>query len=100
MPPPSTATALASPSPEFARAWLSRALLPAILLLVFHLLGWREMVTILSGTVPDGYSPQGAMVRAAAYMLAWFGTVILTPILAIATFLRWIVERRQPAGTS
>jgi hypothetical protein len=61
-------------------------LLPAILLLVLHLLGWREMITILSGTVPEGYSPPGAMVRAAAYMLAWFGTVILTPILAIAPF--------------
>jgi uncharacterized membrane protein len=75
-------------------------LVPAILLLVFHLLGWREMVTILSGTVPEGYSPQAAMIRAAAYMLAWFGTVILTPILAIATFLRWAVERRGPPSAS
>ncbi len=97
---PDPSTAVASPSPAFARAWLSRALLPAVLLLVFHLLGWREMVTILSGTVPEGYSPQGAMMRAAAYMLAWFGTVILTPILAIATFLRWIVERRRPPCAS
>lgn len=67
---PAPSTAVDSPSPAFARAWLSRAVLPAILLLLFHLLGWREMVTILSGTVPEGYSPQGAMMRAAAYMLA------------------------------
>ena len=99
MPAPSS-TAPASPSPAFARAWLIRALLPAILLLLFHLLGWREMVTILSGTVPEGYSPQGAMIRAAAYMLAWFGTVILTPILTIATFLRWIIERRRAPAAS
>ncbi len=97
---PSPSTALASPSPAFARAWLSRAVLPAILLLVFHLLGWREMVTILSGTVPEGYSPRRPMIRSAAYMLAWFGTVILTPILAIATFLRWTLERWRPPRAS
>jgi hypothetical protein len=73
------------------------------IVLGFHeitdLLGWREMVTILTGTIPDGVSAKSASVKAVLYLGGYFGTVVLVPILALAAGLSatWLkLGRRKP----
>lgn len=53
-------------------------------LLVLHSLGARSDLGILSGTLPG--SEVGALL-ALAYALAWFGSVLVTPVIAIAAAL-------------
>ncbi len=52
-----------------------------------HLAGWREQVTILSGTLPTGSSWVTAQFKAAAYFATYFGAVLGAPILLLAAAL-------------
>ena len=54
-------------------------------LAVLHLFGARAEVGILSGTRPGGALELAAGV---SYALAWFGAVLVAPVLAIAALLR------------
>lgn len=77
------------------------ALGAAMLLAAFvvcHLLGLREQVSVLSGTPPPAGG--GDPLLGVAYALAWFGGVVLAPILAIAAGVLAVVDRlrsRRPA---
>lgn len=52
-----------------------------------HLAGWREQVTVLSGTLPPGSSFVTVQFKAAIYLAAYFGTVVGAPILLLAAAL-------------
>lgn len=69
-----------------------------VLFLVLNLLGWRENMTILTGTVPPGSDRAEASIKAVAYMLSYFASVLVVPILLLATgisylWVRFIGER-------
>ncbi|MGV3755985.1 MAG: hypothetical protein ACO1QS_11435 [Verrucomicrobiota bacterium] len=71
-----------------------------ILFLVLNLLGWRENMTILTGTVPPGSDRAAASIKAVAFMLSYFASVLVVPILLLATgisylWLRFIGERNN-----
>ena len=78
----------------------------ALMFLLFHLLGWREMTTVLSGTFPPGFSPPEAESRAVLYLVAWFATVVIAPVLVLAAAidslfmsrLRQSYQRRKIQG--
>jgi hypothetical protein len=71
-----------------------------VALLILDLVGGRDAVGFLSGTVPEGH---GVPLLGAAYLLAWLGAVIVVPILVIAALLKaaygrispWIASRRR-----
>ncbi|MFZ5441189.1 MAG: hypothetical protein ACOZQL_14365 [Myxococcota bacterium] len=50
-------------------------------LAVVHLLGWRENVGFLSGTVP---LTSVTLATGLLYAAAWFGGVVVAPILLLA----------------
>jgi hypothetical protein len=84
--------ATAVPPPTRERAWLSPAgfLSGAGLLAAAFagcaLAGWREDTTFLSGTVgADGW--EATRNGCAAYLLAYFGVVLVAPILVLAAGL-------------
>lgn len=67
------------------RAWLLPLALAAGLLLLLggaHLLGWRDHVSVLSGTVPG---EGGTVGQGVAYAGIWFAAVVVAPILVLAT---------------
>ena len=69
-----------------------RALLIVTLFIVCHLLGWREHTTFLSGTSADAGTGMGASaVLGLIYIAAYFGLVLLAPILLLASLflLAW-----------
>jgi hypothetical protein len=71
-----------------------RAAGAVLLLVIAHLAGWREQVTVLSGTLADGSTFVEAQVKAAVYLAGWFGAVVGAPIFVIAAGLLWFWERR------
>jgi hypothetical protein len=60
---------------------IRRAIILFVAFLILDLCGGRHAVGFLSGTVPEGH---GVPLLGAAYLLAWFGAVIIVPILVIA----------------
>jgi predicted benzoate:H+ symporter BenE len=64
-----------------------------VLFIILNLLGWRENMTILTGTVPPGSNRAMASVKAVAYMLSYFGSVLIVPILLLATGISWLWVR-------
>lgn len=60
-----------------------------------HLAGWREQVTVLSGTLPPGGSFAAAQFKAATYLATYFGTVVGAPILLVAAALLKVWMRRS-----
>jgi hypothetical protein len=71
--------------PRASRVLVAAALFVACALGVLHLLGARDAVSILSGTVPSGGAGSAAL--GAFYALAWFATVVLAPPMVIAAVL-------------
>lgn len=64
--------------------------LAALLLLGFGVvwaLDLRDYVSVLSGTPVPGVPLEEALVGGAIYVLAWFGAVLVAPVLAIAAAL-------------
>lgn len=67
------------------RGFLLRALLLAIFFGAVHVAGWREHTTFLSGTAAStDTSVNTSVVLGLVYMAAYFGFVLLTPILILA----------------
>ncbi len=67
------------------RGFLLRALLLAIFFGAVHAAGWREHTTFLSGTaVSTDTSLNVSVVFGLIYMIAYFGFVLITPILILA----------------
>ncbi len=63
------------------------------LFLVLNLLGWRENMTILTGTVPPGTDRAEASIKAVAYMLSYFASVLVVPILLLTTGISYLWGR-------
>ena len=91
--------------PSWARVSRLRvALLFLALFGVFHLSGWREDTSILSGTFRD-HNACLAAARGVLYALSYFAAVVVSPILILAAgldlFLSQILIRfkRRRQGT-
>ena len=76
-----------------SKAMLSWAGAIVIAFAILHALGWREYTSVLSGTIPNGSTPVEASAKALAYMAAYFGSVLVAPILLITTVIRFGLER-------
>lgn len=62
-----------------------RALLLVLVYLVGHWLGWREHTTFISGSQVGVGADRGLSILAGVgYMAAYFGAVLLSPILVLA----------------
>ena len=87
-------------APTFTPAGLNtRALLIAVIFVICHLLGWRELTTFLSGTSAGAGTGVGASaVLGLLYMAAYFGLVLLTPVLLLASLL--LLAWNSPANGS
>ncbi|MBL4846258.1 MAG: hypothetical protein JKY65_12075 [Planctomycetes bacterium] len=75
------------------RALSCALLLPATLglvLLAFHLLGWREHTSILSGTYAGS---EAAALQGLAYVIAWFTFVVVAPIAALSAGIYSVAQR-------
>lgn len=72
--------------PFLSPAWLvSRAVILIIFFIVLHLLGFREEVSFLSGTPPEGgVHDYAAIIKGVVYALSYFSAWVLVPILLIA----------------
>ena len=70
---------LASPT-----CFLIIAVALAVSFLVFHLLGWREYTSILSGTTPAGGGGGMQFVLGIIYVTAYFAFALASPILVLA----------------
>ncbi|XXY48025.1 hypothetical protein WME91_49305 [Sorangium sp. So ce269] len=78
------------------RALALGAALLAAAFVACHLLGLREHVSVLSGTAPPG--SVGDATLGVAHALAWFGGVIVAPILALAAGVLALLDRLGVAG--
>lgn len=58
--------------------------------LVLSLCGMRSDVTVLSGWSPSGES---AVPRGVAYVVSWFGAIVVAPPLVLFVLLDIVVER-------
>ncbi len=78
--------------------WLIRAVVLLVLFAAMHLLGWREHTNVFSGTL--GLNSTADYLRAIAgglYVIAWFATVVVAPILLIAAgVFALLLWRRSP----
>ena len=71
---------------------VASGLILAITFAALHLAGFREHVSVLSGTVPSTGGASSA-VFGALYVLSWLAFVILTPILLLAFGIRTVLLR-------
>jgi hypothetical protein len=76
-----------------ARPWVSPhgflavAVVLGLLFAACHVFGWREYAGFLSGnTLTDGQTALGI-----AYVLAYFGCVVIAPVLALASAIFWLL---------
>jgi hypothetical protein len=60
--------------------------------LLMHLAGWRESMSILTGTIPPGQTFAKAHLQGALYLLGYLSSIILAPILLIAATLFSLIE--------
>ncbi len=67
-----------------------------VIWLVLHALGWRESVSVLSGTLPAGWNREAAAGCAFSYLLAYFGVVLVAPALLLSALFRWLIVRFKP----
>jgi len=77
----------------FKRFWIlcfaiSTAVLGVFIVLSF--MGWRENLTILTGTVPYGVNHATASMKALVYLVSYFGAVLLVPILILTAVISYI----------
>jgi hypothetical protein len=82
-----------APGDLFSARYLTiRALALIVLFLAAHLAGLREYTTFISGTFEKG-DPQTCVLLGSIYMLLYFGSVVLAPILLLAALLLKIREK-------
>ena len=67
------------------------AVLWAVAFVLVQAVGWREFTSVLSGTVVNGVNFESAALRALEYMASYFGVVLVTPILALASVIHWLL---------
>ena len=59
-----------------------------------HLAGWRENVSLLTGTSFDASDGgQGQIASASVYILLYFAAMIVSPILALASGIMWSLQK-------
>ena len=75
---------------------LNGAVALLVIWLVLHALGWRECVSVLSGTLPDHWNWEAAVLAAISYLLAYFGVVLVAPALLLSVLFRWLWKRFRP----
>lgn len=73
------------------RTWVQYAALIVAAFAAAHLFGWRDHVAILSGTMPSG-GGEWRVLAGAFYALAYFGAVLVAPILMVAAVSAWLIE--------
>lgn len=85
-------------APMFSPAgFLVRATVLTLLFAVTHLAGWRDHVSILSGTVPVGALGREATVGfGVAYVMLYFAVVLAVPVLILAAGIFAFLQRRSP----
>jgi hypothetical protein len=71
-------------SPQGMVAW---SVFISITFATVHLAGWRDYATLLTGTIPIGSSVHEAAIRAAAYLICYFGFVLAVPTLLLAAVI-------------
>lgn len=76
-------------SPTFSPFGLTiRALVIVLSFLVFHSLGWRDHTTFISGSQVGVDTERGiSILIGVAYMTAYFGAVLVSPILLLAALV-------------
>jgi hypothetical protein len=67
------------------------ALVMTALFLLLHLLGGRDAVGLLSGTMEGGRS---GLVLGVLYTLSWFSAVLVAPVLLLAGLAEIALNRR------
>ncbi|HEY6226904.1 MAG TPA: hypothetical protein VI282_07260 [Verrucomicrobiae bacterium] len=75
------------------KAMISWALAIFAMFAILNALGWREFTSVTSGTFPHGATAMEASVKALAYMAAYFGSVLVAPVLIIAAAIRFGLEQ-------
>jgi len=82
-------------APMFSpQGFVARAAIITVVFALCHLLGWREHTTFLTGTpaaAGTGLSTSAAL--GTIYMAAYFGFVLLNPILLLAAGILFVWER-------
>ena len=68
------------------------AALPAVVCGVLHLMGAREHLSLLAGTAGDPAGQAASRIGLAlVYAASFLATVLLTPILALAAVIWWVL---------
>ncbi len=67
------------------RGFLGAAAAVCLLYAVCHVLGWREYTAFLSGSAPAGEPADLCLVLGIVYAAAYFGFVLVAPILLLAS---------------
>lgn len=67
--------------------------------LAVRALGWTASLSVLSLTTPEGESFEVALLKAVAVLFAWFGAVMVAPVLAL-TSVAWTWLQREGTGDS
>jgi hypothetical protein len=76
-------------APSFSpTGMILRALLIALSFAICHALGWREYTTFISGSQADVVMDRSvSTLCAVAYMAAYFGSVLIAPVLLLAAII-------------
>jgi len=78
--------------PPLSRALLLTATASLLLLAGVHLAGFREYVTVLSGTVPVGAAYSWSALAGLLYLTCYFMAVLVAPVLAIWALLLPVMQ--------
>jgi hypothetical protein len=70
-----------------------RAGIILLVLGIAHVLGWREYVCVLSGAHPEPGFGMVAPLAACLYLIAYFGAVLVAPVLLIAALVETVWNR-------
>ena len=84
------------------RGFMWAALPLCLLYAVCHVLGWREYTAFLSGSAPAGERTDLGLLLGIVYVVAYFGFVLVAPILLLAagsSSCCYVYCRARPAGT-
>ncbi len=86
--------------PFSSTAFITRAVIIALLFGLSECLGYREYTTFLSGTSANlNMSWQSAATFGLVHLLLYMGFILLTPIFLITAGLLWFWNRRIPTDT-
>jgi hypothetical protein len=72
--------------------WLGSAVLLLVVFAVFHLLGWRDDTSFLTGTVASE-GADAMVIRGVLYGVAYAAAVVVSPVFILAAALRVVLER-------